>query len=240
MLKFFGRGSGFSDEHNGAYFVDGDRLILIDCPLITFIRLKNEGLEHFTGCKINQIIIIITHTHSDHVGGLALTLHYIRFVWQIDTIVIGPSDKVRTDLDYLLTNLDGCSKDHYKLVTVEEYKAMAGDSGNWLKRSILTKHVPELDGKCFGYNLEIEGKNVVYTGDSNSLENYLPYTLPGSILYTECSTIDSGVHIYIDKILAYKEYFQDNNIEVYLMHLDKEEKATKIIEGTGIQIAPLA
>ena len=33
MLKFFGRGAGFSDEHNGAYFTQGDKLILLDCPL---------------------------------------------------------------------------------------------------------------------------------------------------------------------------------------------------------------
>ena len=47
MLRFFGRGSGFSDEHNGAYFTVGSQLILVDCPLVTFKRLKNDGLEYY-------------------------------------------------------------------------------------------------------------------------------------------------------------------------------------------------
>ena len=47
MLRFFGRGSGFSDDHNGAYFTVGRSLVLVDCPLVTFRRLKNEGLTRF-------------------------------------------------------------------------------------------------------------------------------------------------------------------------------------------------
>ena len=44
MLKFLGRGAGFSDTNNGSCFSSGSRLIFMDCPLITFIRLMNVGL----------------------------------------------------------------------------------------------------------------------------------------------------------------------------------------------------
>ena len=41
MLKFFGRGAGFSDEHNSACFSMREKLVIMDCPLITFNKLKN-------------------------------------------------------------------------------------------------------------------------------------------------------------------------------------------------------
>ena len=55
MLKFFGRGAGFADEHNGAYFTIGSKMILMDCPLITFFRLKKEGIAHFNITSSDQV-----------------------------------------------------------------------------------------------------------------------------------------------------------------------------------------
>ena len=100
MLRFFGRGAGFSDAHNSAFFGLGNKLVIMDCPLVTFNRLKKDGPEVFARLsaddrgsegdsdsqksensdKIEEIIAVITHTHSDHIGGLALTIHFARFI----------------------------------------------------------------------------------------------------------------------------------------------------------------
>ena len=32
LLLFLGRGSAFADEHNSAFFVEDNELVLIDCP----------------------------------------------------------------------------------------------------------------------------------------------------------------------------------------------------------------
>ncbi len=232
MLRFFGRGSGFSDEHNGAFFGINRKLILLDCPLVTFNSLKKEGLEKING-DTDEIVALITHTHSDHIGGLALTIHYARFVWKIKVTVVAPSAEVRDNLDYMLTNLDGCSKKTYKLVTADEV------SEDWLVAAVPTKHVPELDGKCFGYNLIIDGVNTIYTGDSSTLEPFIPRLSDGSVLYTECSAYDTSVHMYVDKLLGYEDYFNKNHIKVYLMHLDDVETIKKKIKDTIFTFAPL-
>lgn len=248
MLRFLGRGSGFSDHHNGAFFRYGNKLILMDCPLVTFNRLKNEGLAKFASpdadssddAQIDELIVAVTHTHSDHVGGLALTIHYATFIWHIHMTVIAPSDEVKKDLDYLLNRLDGCDKNTYLLITGEEYKNDENTDTSWLKSIIPTKHVPALEGRCFGYNIEVDGVNTVYTGDTRTLEPFLPYLSEGNVLYTECSAYDTAVHMYVDKLLEYKDYFEEKGIKVYLMHLDDEAAIIEKIAGTVYEVAPLA
>lgn len=66
MLKFFGRGSAFADEHNSAFFIYGNDLILIDCPATSFQKVKK--MEKLS--KFDNIFILVTHTHGDHSGGV--------------------------------------------------------------------------------------------------------------------------------------------------------------------------
>ena len=72
MLEFLGRGSAFADEHNSAFFVHDNDLILIDCPATTFQKVKKmKGLSEF-----ENIFILVTHTHGDHSRGIGTMLQY--------------------------------------------------------------------------------------------------------------------------------------------------------------------
>lgn len=228
MLKFLGRGSAFSDANNSAFFMHGTKIILLDCPMSSFNIVKKMDLS-----KISGIDILITHTHSDHVNGIAMLIDFCWFVTKVPVTVVAPSDRVLTDLKYLLKELDGCEDGWYTITTTSEYNAP------FVKAVIPTKHADQLDGKCFGYNLEIDGNNIVYTGDSRIIDPFLPYITEGTTLYMEISTYRSEVHMYLDDMLPFIKSTISKGVKVYLMHLDNEKDILSKTEGTGAELAPL-
>lgn len=67
-LQFLGRGASFNPKegNNSAYFIENRQLFLIDCGESIFERLVENGLLE----DVDAINLMITHTHSDHVGSL--------------------------------------------------------------------------------------------------------------------------------------------------------------------------
>ncbi len=228
MLSFLGRGSAFANEHNCAYFTVGKDLVLLDCPMSAFFKLKKRDLSVY-----ENIYILVTHTHGDHSGGVAMLVDYCFFVSHVKVTVVAPSDEVYADLLYLLSKIEGCDDSWYTLVKVSELKK------DWLVQAIPTSHTQELDGKCFGYQLKVGEKNVIYTGDTSTLTPFAKYLDSGSVLYTEVSSVNSPVHLFADNIKETITGFTAQGIEVYLMHIDNEEKIENIMKGSGAKLAPL-
>ena len=73
-LKFLGRGAAFNPKegNNSAYFVENNQLFLIDCGESIFERLVESGLLE----SVESINLMITHTHSDHIGSLGSLAMY--------------------------------------------------------------------------------------------------------------------------------------------------------------------
>lgn len=228
MIKFLGRGAAFCDENNSAFFKYENKLVLIDCPMSSFDKIKKMDL---TG--IDTVDILITHTHADHISGIAMLIDLLFFTTKIRVTVVAPCDVVKQDMITNLTCIDGCEESWFDIVTADEYKAP------YIKAVIPTSHTEQLVGKCYGYSLDVDGSNVVYTGDTNTLESFEPYITEGSILYVEVSSVPVPVHLFIDDILPRLKEYTKKNVKVYLMHLDNEKAIQEKIEGTNIELAPL-
>ena len=228
MLTFLGRGSAFSDDHNSAFFTCNDDLILIDCAMGSFKKLKNWDLSVY-----KHIYVLVTHTHGDHVSGIGMLVDYLYFLVKVPIIVVVPCEEVKSDIRFLLKRLEGCSDDWYEMITCDELHE------DWFAGAIPTKHSAELEGKCFGYHLTINGNNVVYTGDTCILEPYEQYLTSGTYLYMEASAHRSEVHLYYETLVDKVKEYVARGVYVYLMHMDNEQTILKTLCMYGAQPAPL-
>lgn len=136
---------------------------------------------------------------------------------------MSPSVSVIKDISTILT-IEGNELSWCRLVTVTGISEL-----EWFRNAILTKHSPQLDGKCFGYHLVVDNTNVIYTGDTSTLEPFLPYLNEGSILYVDTSVYYGMIHLKLEDTL--NDFIELNNkgVKVYLMHLDDVNAAEKIV-----------
>ena len=228
MLTFLGRGSAFTDEHNSAFFVENDELVLIDCAMSSFEKLNDMNMTLF-----KHIYVLVTHTHGDHVSGLGMLIDLMEFSVKTPITIVAPSKEVENDVRYLLRNIEGCADSWYGLTNASEFKK------DWFDCAIPTFHTEQLGGKCFGYHLTVGGNKVVYTGDTNTLEPFEKYFEEGTYAYIEISAYRSPVHLYCidmhDKIAE----LTAKGVHVYLMHMDDEKRIESVLADTGAELAPL-
>ncbi|MBP7187220.1 MAG: MBL fold metallo-hydrolase [Ruminococcus sp.] len=230
LLLFLGRGSAFADEHNSAFFTDDNDLVLIDCPATSYQKVKKMDWD-----KYENIYILITHTHGDHCGGTGTMLQYVWFASYMKkkVTIVAPSEEVKQDLLTLLMRIEGCEKEWFNIITDDELDK------KWFRSAVPTKHVKPLEGRCFGYHLNINGNNVVYTGDTATLGPFRELLDNGSFLYTEAAWYKSEVHMYLADMIEEYIKLTENGVHVYLMHLDVEDEIRKMISGTPLKLVSL-
>ena len=228
FLHFLGRGAGFADEHTSAYFVTkGKDFFLIDCPSSTFVKVKNFDLSAY-----ENFFVLITHTHGDHVGGLGLWAQYCFFVLHKKLNILAPSEEVAEDIKALLT-IEGNEPNWYEISVISHHIDSLNpyDEFPYIE-PVLTEHSPQLSGKCFGYYIEaIYGKAFVYTGDTSTLEPFKDFFDCCDELYVDISVSYGQIHLKLEDALPDLIRLANQNIKVYLMHLDNEKRAKKLING---------
>ena len=162
----------------------------------------------------------------------------LQYVWfasymKKKVTIVAPSEEVKEDLLLLLMRIEGCEQEWFDIITADELNK------KWFIAAVPTAHVKPLEGRCFGYHLNIHGNNVVYTGDTATLEPFRPLLKSGSFLYTEAAYYKSAVHMHLKDMLAEYISFAESGVHVYLMHLDVEEEIKKMTVDTPLKLAQL-
>ena len=197
ILKFLGSDSGFGINNNSAYIEEKGKLTIIDCGFTVFTQIKKK----FDLNKYKEINVIITHLHNDHAGSLSQLILYSYFIFNKKVNVISMCSKIKEYLD-----ITGTPEDAYTLYNKFENVEF-----------IRTEHTRYLDS--YGFKLCVNGKKIVYTGDTNILELFIKYTNDIDEFYVDVSRY-GGAHLKIDDVIEKLREIKKKNIKIYLMHID--------------------
>lgn len=218
-IKFLGNGSGFSETHTNAFFIQNNDLILIDCSLTNKYKideLVNNNLD-------KNIYIILTHLHADHCSYIGLLSQYLFYVKKIKAKILIPRILIN-DLTSLL-KIQGVSNECYSIYCLEDNKF------KWFLNIIKTTHAIELDGKCFGYEFYINNKQCIYSGDTCCLNDFLKNIKNNNEIYLDVSFSYGGVHLKFSEIENELINLTKKNCKVFLMHIDDEVNLRTLLKN---------
>ena len=205
-LNFLGKDSGFGKNNNSAFFETDKELIIIDCGYTVFEKIK----EKFDLSKYEKIKVIITHLHNDHAGSLSQFILYCWFIYNKKVIVLSKCERIKEYLD-----ITGTLVEAYDLNQDLEF--------------IKTEHVNNLD--AYGFYITINGKNIVYTGDTNTIKPFISYIEKADELYIDVSKLGGEAHIKIDDVLYDLNKFKKEGKKIILMHLDDREYIKEVTKN---------
>lgn len=218
-LKFLGRGAAFNpvDGNNSAYFIENDELFLIDCGESIFERIIKLNILK----GIRSVNVLITHTHSDHIGSIGSLIMYCFYNLNLKiNIILCEGAKHKNNIECILNNF-GCSNDMYRYVDEKSYNKKYNAFS--AIRYVETRHCKELN--CYGIIFETDSGIVYYSGDTNDVNLIKKIISENNInkMYIDTTSNDypNNVHLYVgilNEIIP-----TDLKNKVYCMHINDSE-----------------
>src|SRR5215212_7726429 len=193
QLRFVGCGDalGSGGRFNTCFHVTGARVnFLIDCGASSLPALKRLGIA-----REAIDLILITHFHGDHFGGLPFLLLDAQFTRRVRPLVIaGPvgiqtrlanlmealfehSSKTKPRFDLSVVALEPEQSRIFGEVKVTPYPVVHGESG----------------GPLLAYRIEAEGRVIAYSADTEWTEMLIPAARGADLFIAEAYTYDKIV-----------------------------------------------
>lgn len=231
-LSFLGRGSAFNsyEGNTSAYFIDKNELFLIDCGESIFERIiENKLLD-----DINCINLMITHTHSDHIGSIGSLIMYCYYVINKKVNIIISKDCLYKDDLINLIRIFGCTKEMYRIIDETEFDNKYKLFNNI--RFLKTEHVSQISS----YGILFDTKNglIYYSGDTKELNNVSNIILSNKdidkiYVDTTSTNTKNNVHVYIGELNNLIPNYLKN--KVYCMHIN-DKKCIEMAQDYGFNI----
>jgi ribonuclease BN (tRNA processing enzyme) len=210
QLQFVGCGDalGSGGRANTCFHVTGDRAnFLIDCgasslPALKRLNIARDGID----------LILITHFHGDHFGGLPFLLLDAQFTRRTRPLVIaGPkgietrltqvmealfehSSKTKQRFDLSVVALELEESRSFGAVKVTPYPVVHGESG----------------GPFLAYRIEAEGRIIAYSADTEWTQTLIPAAREADLFIAEA--------YYYDKIV--KNHLSLTTLEAHLSEIN--------------------
>lgn len=220
-IDFLGIGSAWNVEQDNtsAYIKKGNKMILIDCGETIARKIIKENILE----GIEELYILISHTHSDHIGSLGTLLFYSRYNKKIKNKIVLPDDQqyVINLINYLkIVDISNEVEfiDSNTLEKVFEFKSF---------KILKASHVKNLPCYCFVFE---DNENLIYySADNNNIE-YIKYFIQfeKAQIYTEISNNPKLSEEHLNLGLLEKSISYLQRQKVYLMHINESIKEEEL------------
>jgi ribonuclease BN (tRNA processing enzyme) len=221
-VTFLGTGSAFSDggRYHSAYLIQSPRgSLLLDCGPTALASLKRLDLPT---SQIDQILL--SHFHGDHFAGLPFFfLEYVYVRPRSRPLVIAGPPGVKGIVNRLFETMycDSASEPlPYSIEyieTVPHQKLLLGGI------EIIPFPVPHQNQPIsLGFELLVEGRKIVYTGDSGWTEDFVSRTQGADLFICECTFFETRLDTHIDYPRIIENLARLKAKRIILTHLGEE------------------
>lgn len=200
-IVFLGTGNAFGSggRHPIAILVRGkDFDLLLDCGPAILPRLKQLGR---TASAID--LVLISHHHGDHFAGVPFLLLEYQYEHprRRPLTVAGPpgtGEKLKQLSQLLFPGLE--SKE--RQFDLSFWDVNDGERARWQNLTLGAFRVRHFPGAiAFGYRLELEGRTIVYSGDTEWTDELARQSDNADLFICECSSFEKK----LDYHMSYRE-----------------------------------
>jgi ribonuclease BN (tRNA processing enzyme) len=222
-LQFVGCGDAFGSggRFNTCFHVVGTEAnFLIDCGATSFVGMKRLGIDPGA---IDTILI--THFHGDHFGGIPFLMLEAQLVSgrERPLIIAGPPglpDRYRRAMDVAFPSSPQRPA-RFQLTLHEIVPNEPARVGPMRVSAFPVVHL-EAAGPCVGYRIEVEGKVIAYSGDTEWTDTLVDIARDADLFICEAYTYDRKVKSHTDYATLAARLPQLQAKRVVLTHMAEE------------------
>ena len=192
-LRFVGSGDAFGSggRYNTCFHVTGERVnFLVDCGASSLPALRSQGIV-----RDDIDLVLITHFHGDHFGGVPFLLLDAQFTRRTRPLVIAGPKGIGLRLTQLREAMfENSSKreQRFELRVVELKPEVTANFGAVAVTPFAVVH-GDSGGPFLGYRIEIEGRIIAYTGDTEWTEALIGLGRDADLFISEAYTFERPV-----------------------------------------------
>lgn len=209
QLRFVGCGDalGSGGRHNTCFHVTGERVnFMIDCGATSLPALKRLAIAR------DEIdLILVTHFHGDHFGGLPFLLLDAQFTRRSRPLIIAGPQGIETRLLQLMEALfehSSKTKPRFELSVVALSPEETRSFGAVEVTPFSVVH-GESGGPFLAYRVEAEGRVIAYSADTEWTETLIPLGRDADLFIAEA--------YYYDKVV--KNHLSLTTLEAHLTEI---------------------
>jgi ribonuclease BN (tRNA processing enzyme) len=193
QLRFVGCGDalGSGGRFNTCFHVTGEHVnFLIDCGASSLPALKRLGIA-----RDDIDLILITHFHGDHFGGLPFLLLDAQFARRTRPLVIAGPARIETRLTQVMEALfENLSKTKQRFeLSVVELKPEETRAFGAVKVTPYPVVHGESGGPFLAYRIEAESRVIAYSADTEWTQTLIPTARDADLFIAEAYTYDKVV-----------------------------------------------